>query len=404
MSNNQTLRKTLRRTDASSNYDNGLGQEHPTQINDDEEERRQARYSLMNSAKNGKSSEISYCDESESFNKCLEIFSGNKLNRNNVWSMSLIDSLSNLADRHHKTLNNFRVVGASLEASSKIYSLRVDSIHSDVLRMSVELNAQSMSHIQNENQEDDTGNNISLNDNECVNGRKSDNGNYQNEKTYQKQKTIKRKKSLKSNVTVTKNPETLNARLDTVSSQYPIFAKLNSVIGSIISPSRLLNNVLLTIGSVLKLCTKFSIWDKKILLNVDYTDEVLYNEDGKQCNTSLNEIDLVDCGVLLKFEDFDQCYIRPVLTGYRITNTPDFNAVQSEVLNRTDCDQENNKSSCDGYAATRQVYEDHNIFHNDHELSMAFDINAECEPLPNFSQPQSIVCVNYEDLDDLTAG
>ncbi len=50
--------------------------------------------------------------------------------------MSLIDHFRVLIDKHHKTLSSFTVVGSSLEASSKIYGIRVDSVHADVLRMS----------------------------------------------------------------------------------------------------------------------------------------------------------------------------------------------------------------------------------------------------------------------------
>ena len=49
--------------------------------------------------------------------------------------MSLIDNFSALINKHHKSLNSFQIVGSTLEASSKIYGLRVDSVHTDVLRM-----------------------------------------------------------------------------------------------------------------------------------------------------------------------------------------------------------------------------------------------------------------------------
>lgn len=54
----------------------------------------------------------------------------------NAWSLTLIDNLANLLGSHHKTLKNFQIVGTSLEATTKIYGLRVDSVHSDIVRMS----------------------------------------------------------------------------------------------------------------------------------------------------------------------------------------------------------------------------------------------------------------------------
>uniref|UniRef100_A0A1A9UDM5 Condensin complex subunit 2 n=1 Tax=Glossina austeni TaxID=7395 RepID=A0A1A9UDM5_GLOAU len=67
----------------------------------------------------------------------------NKNFSKNAWSVSLIDTFSTLLDEDHKTVNNFEEIANLLEATSKIYSLRVDSIHSDVLRMSAALNAQN---------------------------------------------------------------------------------------------------------------------------------------------------------------------------------------------------------------------------------------------------------------------
>lgn len=64
-----------------------------------------------------------------------------KINKNNVWNMSLIDNFSALIKRHHKSVHDFQVVGSTLEASCKIYGLRVDSVHTDVLHMATGLTA-----------------------------------------------------------------------------------------------------------------------------------------------------------------------------------------------------------------------------------------------------------------------
>uniref|UniRef100_A0A1A9ZP43 Condensin complex subunit 2 n=1 Tax=Glossina pallidipes TaxID=7398 RepID=A0A1A9ZP43_GLOPL len=79
-----------------------------------------------------------------SWNFALEIPKGtHSLRRKNAWSVSLVDAFSTLLDEDHKTVNNFEEIANLLEASSKIYSLRVDSIHSYVLRMSAALNNES---------------------------------------------------------------------------------------------------------------------------------------------------------------------------------------------------------------------------------------------------------------------
>lgn len=59
-----------------------------------------------------------------------------KINKDNAWSMTLIDNFSTLIEKHHKTLKNFQIIGSTLDATSKIYGLRVDSVHMAVIRMS----------------------------------------------------------------------------------------------------------------------------------------------------------------------------------------------------------------------------------------------------------------------------
>lgn len=50
--------------------------------------------------------------------------------------MSLIDNFASLVRKHHKTMDDFQLLGTSLMASSKIYGLRVDSVHTEVVNMS----------------------------------------------------------------------------------------------------------------------------------------------------------------------------------------------------------------------------------------------------------------------------
>lgn len=87
------------------------GQQNVT-INDDEEERRQARRRTLLAGNN--TGESSTFEENETLKKCLEIYNGNKLSKENAWSLSLIDTLSTLLERHHKSLNNFKVSGKLL--------------------------------------------------------------------------------------------------------------------------------------------------------------------------------------------------------------------------------------------------------------------------------------------------
>lgn len=65
-----------------------------------------------------------------------------KISKDNAWTVSIIDTWSKLIKKHHKTLQNFQIAGSTLEASTRVYSLRVDSVYNDVIRMSSELSRQ----------------------------------------------------------------------------------------------------------------------------------------------------------------------------------------------------------------------------------------------------------------------
>jgi condensin complex subunit 2 len=55
----------------------------------------------------------------------------------NTWSLRLIDYIGQLTDQAEKEekKTNFQKVTATLDASVKIYSSRVDSVHTDTYKM-----------------------------------------------------------------------------------------------------------------------------------------------------------------------------------------------------------------------------------------------------------------------------
>lgn len=69
----------------------------------------------------------------------LFIFASQKINKDNAWSLSLIDNVSKLVAKHHRALRNFQSIGPKLDAAGRIYALRVDSVHQDACRMSSQL-------------------------------------------------------------------------------------------------------------------------------------------------------------------------------------------------------------------------------------------------------------------------
>eukprot|EP01127_Copromyxa_protea_P024731 TRINITY_DN9893_c0_g1_i1.p1 TRINITY_DN9893_c0_g1~~TRINITY_DN9893_c0_g1_i1.p1 ORF type:complete len:681 (-),score=144.49 TRINITY_DN9893_c0_g1_i1:28-1833(-) len=67
----------------------------------------------------------------------MELYSRNKINQKNTWSLKLIDFLSDIAHDVEVTepKDKFQVLSSTLDASVKIYSSRVDSVHLDTYKM-----------------------------------------------------------------------------------------------------------------------------------------------------------------------------------------------------------------------------------------------------------------------------
>lgn len=97
--------------------------------------------------------------------------------------------------------------------------------------------------------------------------------------------------------------------MDTVPFTDPIFAKLNSVVGDINSSNRLLQNVLTTIESELRLRMDNQYWDGEPSTNIEYSEEYEYNE-ADHC--------MLMCSLRTCADDL----LRPQLSGYKILNTP----------------------------------------------------------------------------------
>lgn len=329
-------------------------------VNDDEEERRQARRRTL-LHESGVSTTL---EESETLKKCLEIYNGNKLSKDNAWSLSLIDTLSTLMDKHHKSMNNFKVAGSSLEASSKVYGLRVDSIHTDVMRMSAGLNAHKFNNqVLEQNDDDETTTGPEANE-------AGENDAENPTETASAPKLTKPKRTRKPVSTVTKNKESLNARLDTVPLTDPVFGKLNSIVGSINSSNRLLNNILPSMDSELRLKLDFPFWDTTTLEVIDYTENVDLTEESIKPFKKLIEI------------NFEELKLRPMHIGYIISDAPE------------DIDEEADKEN--------RIDSPSGVFEDDFNHELAFDINADVEPIPLTGQVPALVDVDFDDFEGLT--
>ncbi|CAA6671288.1 unnamed protein product [Spirodela intermedia] len=73
----------------------------------------------------------------ELFHNCIKLASENKINQKNTWELNLIDHLSEIikVESDDDAETNFQKASCTLEAGVKIYSLRVDSVHSEAYKV-----------------------------------------------------------------------------------------------------------------------------------------------------------------------------------------------------------------------------------------------------------------------------
>lgn len=216
----------------------------------------------------------------------------------------MIDSFFNLLDKHHKEMSNFQMVGSSLEASTRVYALRVDSLHHDTLKMAQGLQRQTAKAL-NRNADDDDDDNYD--DDSFANQADKENASG-NQASQEPREKNKRKKKRRVVCTVTKNKDSINERLDTNPFTDPFFAQLNSIVGDINSSNRLMQNLLPSKDGELLLDMHYAYWNADAPTAIDYNDEDTYNEMPLQ-NVLLEE-----------FDEADAPHIS--LKGYQITDAP----------------------------------------------------------------------------------
>ncbi|XP_074365571.1 condensin complex subunit 2 isoform X2 [Apium graveolens] len=132
--------------------------------NDDKLERAQARAAARAAATRRKATaaaaaapESTPCLDKEHildlFHNCIKLASENKINQKNTWELSLIDHLCDIikVDAEDDVETNFQKASCTLEAGVKIYSMRVDSVHSEAYKVLGGIN-----RVGQENEEDGT--------------------------------------------------------------------------------------------------------------------------------------------------------------------------------------------------------------------------------------------------------
>ncbi|XP_010556994.1 PREDICTED: condensin complex subunit 2-like isoform X2 [Tarenaya hassleriana] len=72
----------------------------------------------------------------ELLQNCIKLASENKINQKNTWELNLIDHLCEVIKvEENNSETNFQKASCTLEAGVKIYSLRVDSVHSEAYKV-----------------------------------------------------------------------------------------------------------------------------------------------------------------------------------------------------------------------------------------------------------------------------
>ncbi|MCI4392432.1 hypothetical protein PGIGA_G00145770 [Pangasianodon gigas] len=120
------------------------------QSNDDEQERRQRRRSRVidlhagadSSINEGYSStgtpaavpKLSSAQISEHYSTCIKLSTENKITTKNAFGLHLIDYMADILKQKDSELN-FKVAAGTLDASTKIYAVRVDAVHADAYRV-----------------------------------------------------------------------------------------------------------------------------------------------------------------------------------------------------------------------------------------------------------------------------
>ncbi|XP_069773870.1 condensin complex subunit 2 isoform X2 [Narcine bancroftii] len=72
---------------------------------------------------------------SEHYSTCIKLCSENKITTKNAFGLHLIDYMADLLKEKESELTSFKMAAGTLDASTKIYAVRVDAVHTDVFRI-----------------------------------------------------------------------------------------------------------------------------------------------------------------------------------------------------------------------------------------------------------------------------
>lgn len=91
----------------------------------------------------------------ESISQCIKLSAENKINIKNAFSLEMIDFMTYMIKKQDANMSNLQMASTSLDVSTKIYGFRVDSVHTDILKIVGGLDKQTADNHTSESKEDD---------------------------------------------------------------------------------------------------------------------------------------------------------------------------------------------------------------------------------------------------------
>ena len=86
----------------------------------------------------------------EHYSNCMKLSAENKINTKNAFHLQLIDYMSEMMrNKKASEMDNFQAASCALDASAKIYAYRVDSVHSDTLKLAGGVGKTAQEHFGN---------------------------------------------------------------------------------------------------------------------------------------------------------------------------------------------------------------------------------------------------------------
>ncbi|XP_063788091.1 condensin complex subunit 2 isoform X2 [Pseudophryne corroboree] len=96
---------------------------------------------------------LSNAQISDHYSTCIKLSQENRITTKNAFGLHLIDYMGDILKEKDSELTNFKVAAGTLDASAKIYAVRVDAVHADVYKVLGGLGKESQGPERGENQD-----------------------------------------------------------------------------------------------------------------------------------------------------------------------------------------------------------------------------------------------------------